>query len=304
MQAKCWLTAGALMLSSAAAAQPSLEELARSQIKRTHVAGSVWMIEGLGGNIGVSAGEDGLLVIDDQYAGLAPKLKSALSELSPKPVRFVFNTHFHGDHTGGNEALAESGAQIVAHDNVRKRLSTQTVLGMLKISPQKAWPVITFDEEVEFHLNGDDIRVTHLPNAHTDGDCAVQFLKADVLHTGDTFVWPRFPIIDYASGGTLNGYVRAQERMLTLVGPHTKIIPGHGPLADRAALQATHDALAKIRDRIVALADQGKSLDEIKAAKPTAEMNAKWGSGPVKVDEFVDMAYRGYLAEKKAATPR
>jgi cyclase len=292
-------------------AGPGPEELAKAQVKVTQVSGSAWMIEGLGGNVGVSVGDDGLLLIDGQYAGMMPKLKAALEKVSPKPVRFLVNTHWHPDHTDANAAWAQAGAIIVAHDNVRKRLSTDQNLPILgakfSAAPPKAWPVITFDDEIEFHWNGDDLHIVNLPNAHTDGDAVVYFPKADVIHAGDLFFNKAYPIVDYDSGGTLDGLLRAQEKMLAMAGPKTKIIPGHGPLADKAALQSAHDLLLKLRDRIAAMVDQGKSLAEVKAAKPTADVDAQWGNGFVKPDMFVDMAYKAYAAEKqqgKGAQPK
>jgi cyclase len=303
------VAAAAGLLLAAAAADKNAHsgsgepDFSKVQMKSTQVSGNVWMMEGMGGNIGVLAGDDGLLVIDDQFAPLAQKIQAALKEISLKPVRFLFNTHWHGDHTGGNLAMAEAGAIIVAQDNVRKRLSTEQVIALhggrkVPAAPAKAWPVVTLDDEIEFHLNGEDVRVLYVPAAHTDGDCIVHFPKADVIHTGDVFT-AGFPILDYGSGGTLDGYIQAEEKVLSLAGPSTKIIPGHGGVADKAAVQAKHDATVKLRDRIVAMIDQGKTLAQIKAAKPTAEVDAKWTTDFVKPDLFVEMAYNGYLAEKK-----
>jgi cyclase len=291
-------------LALAAAAEKG-PDFSKVQMKPTHVAGPVWMIEGAGGNIGVLAGDDGVLVVDSQFADVADKVKAAIGGISPKPVRFLFNTHWHGDHTGGNLAMAEAGAVIIGHDNVLKRLSAEQTLaafGNRKVpaAPVKARPVITLGDDIAFHLDGEDIRVLYVPGAHTDGDCIVTFPKADVIHSGDVFITAGFPIIDYSSGGTLDGYIQAQEKILSLAGPGTQIIPGHGTLSDKATVQATHDAIVKMRDRIVAMVDQGKTVAQIKAAKPTAEMDAKWGNGMVKGDAFVDMAYNGYVNEKKA----
>jgi len=296
--------AGGLVAATEKATQRAEPDFSKVELKATHLSESVWMVEGMGGNIGVCAGDDGVFVIDDQFAPLAPKVKAAISGISPKPVRFLFNTHWHGDHTGGNLAMGEAGAVIVAHDNVRQRLSTDQVIAAfggrrVPASPTKALPVVTFKDGVSFHLNGDDIEVIHLPAAHTDGDSAVHFVKADVIHTGDTLVNGGYPIFDYSSGGTIDGYLRAQEKVLSIAGPKTKIIPGHGALTDKAGLQLAHDTLQKLRDRIVGLVDQGKTLAEVQAAKPTAEVESKWGTGMVKGDLFVDMAYNSYLAEKK-----
>jgi glyoxylase-like metal-dependent hydrolase (beta-lactamase superfamily II) len=267
------------------------------EVKTTAVAGSVSMLEGEGGNIGVSVGDDGVFIVDDEFAVLAPKIKAALARLSPKPVRFVFNTHWHGDHTGANEAMATAGAIIVAHDNVRKRLSTAQFMEFLNQvvppSPPKALPVITFNDEVSFHLNGDDIHVLHVPNAHTDGDAIVYFTKADVVHMGDVFFTNgSYPLIDFSTGGTIDGYIAALEKMLGVIGQKTKIIPGHGHLSDKAALQRTHDMVKDIRDAVAKLAAGGKSLAQVIAAHPTARWDAEWGHGYIKPEMFVTMIYK------------
>jgi glyoxylase-like metal-dependent hydrolase (beta-lactamase superfamily II) len=275
--------------------------LAQVQIKTTKVAGSTWMLEGSGGNIGVTAGPDGVFLIDDQFAPLAPKIQAAIAQISKRPLRFIFNTHWHGDHTGGNEALAGTGALIVAHDNVRKRMSHDQRSDLAKAfgrpetipaSPAKALPVITFSEEVTFHLNEDEIHVVHVAAAHTDGDAIIHFTRANVLHAGDVFINGGYPIIDLSSGGTIDGYIAAQERLLALVDEHTKIIPGHGPLGDRAALKRTHDMIVAARAAIAKAAQGGKrSLEEVIAAKPTAPWDAEWAS-LIKPDLFVTMVYK------------
>ena len=284
----------ALVPAIAFAQMPDPEKV---QVKATPVAGSVTMLEGAGGNIGVSAGDDGVFVIDDQFAPLAPKLKAAIAKISTKPLRFIFNTHWHGDHTGGNEAMAGAGALIVAHDNVRKRMSAEQVMevfgGMhIPPSPQKALPVVTFNDEVTFHLNGDEIHVVHVANAHTDGDAIVHFKKANVVHMGDTFINGGYPVIDFSTGGTVDGYLAAQEKVLQIIGPETKLIPGHGPLGDKAALQKTHDMIKEVRDAVAKAAAGGKTLDQVKAAKPTAKWDAEWGKGFVNGDLVTTMIYK------------
>ncbi len=282
----------------------AMPDFTKVEIKTHKIAGSVSMLEGAGGNIGVSAGDDGLFVIDDQFAPLAPKIKAALAQISKKPLRFVFNTHWHGDHTGGNQPLAEAGALIVAHDNVRKRMSVDQFIEAFSIkmpaAPPRALPVVTFSEEVTFHLNGDEIYVFHVPNAHTDGDAIIHFRKANVLHAGDTFINGSYPVIDFSTGGSVDGYIAAQEKMLATVDDATKIIPGHGPLGDKAALKSAHDMLVKVRDKIARLAAQKKTLAEVKAAKPTAEFDAEWSKGFIQPDMLVEMVYRS-LGPGKAA---
>ncbi len=254
------------------------------------------MLEGNGGNIGVSYGEDGVLLIDDQFAPLSAKIRTAVAALSKKPVRFVFNTHWHGDHTGGNEPMAEAGALIVAHDNVRKRLSVEQFISLFdqKIppSPAKALPVVTFSTTVAFHINGDDIEAVHLPAAHTDGDAVLRFRKANVIHAGDCFVNGRYPVIDVDSGGSVDGLIAAQQRIVEMADGQTKIIPGHGPLGDKASVQAAHHMLQTVRDRVHKLLAQRKSVDEIKAAKPTADFEDQWGKGAIKGEMLVQMIAR------------
>jgi glyoxylase-like metal-dependent hydrolase (beta-lactamase superfamily II) len=273
-----------------------LPDPAKTEIKTTPVAGSVSMLEGAGGNIGVSAGDDGVFVIDDQFAPMAPKIKAAVAKISPKPLRFIFNTHWHGDHTGANEAMSGSGALIVAHDNVRKRMSVEQVMeafGGRKVppSPRNALPVVTFNDEVTFHLNGDEIHVFHVASAHTDGDAIVHFKKANVVHMGDTFINGHYPVIDFSTGGTIDGYLAAQEKVLSLVDAATLIIPGHGPLGDKAALQKTHDFIKDLRDA-VAKAAAGKTLEETIAAKPTAKWDAQFSSSFMKPEVIVTMIYK------------
>jgi glyoxylase-like metal-dependent hydrolase (beta-lactamase superfamily II) len=267
------------------------------QVKATPVAGSVTMLEGAGGNIGVSAGDDGVFVIDDQFAPLAPKIKAAIAKISTKPLRFIFNTHWHGDHTGGNEAMAGAGALIVAHDNTRKRMSAEQVMeafGGKRIppSPPKALPVVTFNDEVTFHLNGDEIHVFHVANAHTDGDAIVHFRKANVVHMGDTFINGGYPVIDFSTGGSIDGLLAAQAKVLSMIDANTKLIPGHGPIGDKSTLQKTHDMIKQVRDAVAKAAAGGKTLEQVKAAKPTAKWDAEWGKGFVNGDLVTLMIYK------------
>jgi glyoxylase-like metal-dependent hydrolase (beta-lactamase superfamily II) len=210
-------------------------------------------------------------------------------------VRFVVNTHWHGDHTGGNENMGKAGALIVAHENVRVRMSREHFMAAFgrKIppSPEAALPVVTFTDAVTFHWNGDEIRVHHVPPAHTDGDSIVHFVKADVVHMGDVFFNGGYPFIDTSSGGRVDGVIAAADRVLAAVGEKTRIIPGHGPLATKADLQAYRDVVKTLRDRIATLKAEGKSRDEVIAAKPTADHDAKWGGGFMKGDTFTGLVY-------------
>jgi cyclase len=215
--------------------------------------------------------------------------------VTSNPVRFVLNTHWHFDHTGGNENLGKAGAIIVAQENVRKRLSTDGFIGFLgmktKAEPSVALPVVTFRSDVKFHLNGEEIRAFHAPRAHTDGDTIVHFVKSDVIHTGDTFFNGLYPFVDTSSGGTVAGVLAAADRVLKLAGDRTKIIPGHGPLASKADLKTYRDMLAAVSGRITAQIKQGKKLEEVQASKPTAQFDATWGKGFLSPDKFVEMLY-------------
>ena len=275
------------------------------EVKVVPVAGGVSMLVGQGGNIGVTTGKDGTFLIDDQFAPLLPKIRAAVKTLGDQPIRFVVNTHFHGDHTGSNALLGESGVVIVAQDNVRRRLGLERVdPGTKQKTPPKppaAWPLITFADSVAFHLNGDDVDVIHVPAAHTDGDSIIRFKKANVIHMGDTFFNGNYPFIDVDSGGSIDGVIAAADRALSLSDAGTKLIPGHGPLGTKADLQTYRNLLATVRDRVKALVSQGKTLDEIVAAKPTAQWDATWGKGFMGPDVFVSFVHRS-LTEKPAGT--
>jgi glyoxylase-like metal-dependent hydrolase (beta-lactamase superfamily II) len=253
------------------------------------------MLVGAGGNIGLSVGPDAVFVIDDQFAPLAPKIKEAIARISKKPVQFLLNTHFHYDHTGGNEAFGSDGALIVAHDNVRRRMSTDQLISFVgdtskqNASPKVALPVVTVAGDISFHLNGEQIYAFHVPRAHTDGDLVVQLRGSDVVHMGDTFFNGMYPFIDGSSGGTADGIVAAADRVLALASDKTKIIPGHGPLASKADLQAYRNMVATVTQRLKDLRRAGKTDEEIRAAKPTAEFDARFGGGFVKPDQFVQM---------------
>ena len=271
------------------------QDFSKVEVQSEKVADGVYMLKGAGGNIGLSIGPNGSLVIDDQYAPLSDKILAAIKALTPDPVRFVVNTHWHGDHTGGNENLARTGAFLVAHENVRKRMGSEQFIAMFNqkvpASPEAALPVVTFAEGVTFHWNGDEVRAFHVAPAHTDGDTVVQFVKADVVHMGDCFFNGNFPFIDTSSGGKVDGIVAAADRVLGGVTDKTKIIPGHGPVASKADLQAYRDTVKSVRDRVAKLKAEGKTKEAAVAAKPTAEFDAKWGQGFIKHDVFVGLVY-------------
>ena len=267
------------------------------KIETVPVATGIYMLTGEGGNIGVSIGRDGTLIIDDQYAPLAAKIGDALETLDGGSPRFVINTHWHGDHAGGNEAFAGSGAIIVAHQRVRQALQEERSIPLFDMhkppSPRAALPVVTFDEHLTLHWNDQDIDLRHAPAAHTDGDAIVHFRTADVLHMGDTFFNGFYPFIDVDSGGSIRGMIAAAEQGLALAGADTKIIPGHGPLANRADLVAYRDMLVAAEAMIGALRAAGKTPDEIVAARPTAELDAEWGDGFLAPDVWVRIVAGG-----------
>ena len=288
----------AVILAAPAFAQ---QDFSKVEIQTEKLADSVYMMTGAGGNLGVSVGEDGVFVIDDQFAPLTGKIQAAITKLSTKPVKFVLNTHWHFDHTGGNENLGKAGTVIVAQENVRKRLSKEGFIEFLgmktKAEPAIALPVVTFTRDISFQLNGDDIRAVHAPRAHTDGDTIVQFARSDVIHTGDTFFNGLYPFIDTSSGGTVAGVLAAADRVLKMAGDKTKIIPGHGPLATKADLKAYRDMLAAVSANVAGQVKQGKKLEEVVASKPTAQFDAAWGKGFLAPDKFVEMLY-GNLKKK------
>jgi len=264
------------------------------EIKTVAVGDGVWMLEGRGGNIGVSAGEDGVVLIDDQFAPLSDKIRAAVKSIVDQPIRFVLNTHWHGDHTGGNESLGGAGAVIVAHDNVRKQMSVEHLWQdrTIPAAPSGALPVVTFTQSVTFHLNGEQIHAIHVPTAHTDGDSMVHFPKANVLHMGDVFFNGMYPFIDTSTGGSVDGVIAAVGEALKIVDGETKIIAGHGPLSDREELLVYRDVLTKIRDAVAPLVEAGKSLEQIQEAKPTAEFDEVWGGGFIKPEQFVGIVYQ------------
>ena len=273
------------------------------QVRTVKVGDGVYMLQGAGGNIGVSVGSDGVILIDDQFAPLSDKIKAAVAALGG-PIRFLLNTHWHGDHTGGNENFAKSGVVIVAHENVRRRMGVEQFVAALNqrvpASPTGALPVVTFTDAVTFYLNGDSINVFHVAPAHTDGDAIIWFRRANVIHMGDTFFNGRYPLVDLSSGGSIDGMVGAADRVLAVADANTKIIPGHGPLGDRAALQAYRTMLATIRDRIRQAVTAGRTLEQVQAAKPTAEFDAVWGSGRITPTLFVEMLYTDLAARRRS----
>lgn len=289
---KTSLVIASLLVSSSLFAQ---QDFSKVEIRSQQVAGAIHMLTGAGGNIGVVVGDDGVFMIDDQYAPLTPKIQAAIAQLTDKPVRFVINTHWHGDHTGGNENMGAAGAIIVAHENVRVRMSSEQFNPWFKRttppSPRAALPVVTFGEGVTFHLNGQTIEASHVENAHTDGDSVIWFREANVVHTGDLFFNGFYPFIDTASGGSVNGIIAAVDQLLARVNASTKIIPGHGPLASVADLRAYREMLGTARDRLARLAQQGKTRQEVLELNPLGDLDAKWGKGFMNTEAFTSIAY-------------
>ena len=279
------VTAIAVCLCIAAWAQ---RDWARIKIKTTHVAGNIYMLEGAGGNIGVSVGPDGMLLVDDQFAPLAEKIRNALNELGEGPLKFLINTHFHGDHTGGNVIFGVE-AHIISHANVRKRLQ-------MKSPPQEALPVVTFNDSLSIHFNGEEIRVIHFPNSHTDGDSVIFFTGSNVVHTGDLFFSGRFPYVDLNSGGDVEGLIKHIEKFLAELPPNVKLIPGHGPLSDIDDLKTYHQTLLATTDLIRDQIEAGKSLEEIKAAGLPKKWRS-WGAGFISTGRWIEIVHRS-LAKK------
>jgi glyoxylase-like metal-dependent hydrolase (beta-lactamase superfamily II) len=253
------------------------------QVRATSLGRGVHVLFGAGGNIGLSVGDDAAFVVDDQFAPLTPKILAAIRAITTKPVKFVVNTHWHFDHTGGNENLGKAGALIVAHDNVRKRMSTEQFMAAMnrrvEASPREALPVVTFNDGVTFHINGDSVQVTHVPPAHTDGDALVHFLKANVIHMGDVFNNSGFPFVDLSSGGSVHGVIQAADRAYYLADEETRIVPGHGAVTDRRRLRQWRDAVAAVRDGVQREVRAGKSIEQILALNLAQPYAKEWPGG-------------------------
>jgi len=262
------------------------------EIKATQVSGPIHMLEGRGGNIGVSAGPDGILMVDDQYAPLAEKIRAALGKLGGDKPRFILNTHWHGDHTGGNPTFGRDGV-IIAHQNVRNRLATRQELFGKPVEPlaKEGLPVVTYENSVSLHFNGEEIRVVHFPNGHTDGDGVVFFTKSNVVHMGDLMFAGMFPFIDLEHGGDVDGFARNVEAVLKTLSPDAKIIPGHGPLSTPEDLKSFHKMLVETTAVVKKKIAAGKSLEEIQK-EGLPQTWAAWGNGFIKTPQWIETIHK------------
>ena len=283
----------AITISTVTAPVFAQQDFSKAEIKAEQLAPGVAVLFGVGGNIGVSYGEDGTILIDDQYAPLTPKIQAAVSALGAAPVKFLVNTHWHGDHSGGNENLGNAGAVIMAHDNVRVRMASnqKTVFGEVKASPKVALPVITYADGLKLHLNGEEVRVIHMPAGHTDGDSVIHWTKSNIIHMGDLFFFrATYPFVDGGSGGNVRGVVAAADKVLAIADDNTKIIPGHGAVATKADLLAYRNMVAEIIAKVEAGIKAGKSLDAIKAERPADGYGVN-PKGFITADRFVETVY-------------
>ena len=276
-----------------AAAPPP--DFSKVEIKTTNLGDNIYMLEGQGGNITVAVAKDGIIMVDGQYAPLHDKIKAAIEAISSKPIKYLINTHFHGDHTGGNELFAKDGVTVVSQVNVRNRLAAGTSNGLTGAktppAPPAALPSDTYTNFSKIRLEGRVADLRHIANAHTDGDTYVWFKTANVLSTGDTFTNGRYPNIDFANGGNIKGMIAATDAYLKLVNARTKIVPGHGPLADRAALLEYRTMLISAHDRMAKLVKEGKSEDDVVMAKPFADFDAKWAPTELASNNFIRVVY-------------
>jgi cyclase len=290
------LAAGLALTATPMLAQ---QDFSKVEIKVVPVSGSLYMLQGSGGNIGVSAGPDGILIIDDQYAPLAEKIRAALKGINPGKLKFVLNTHYHGDHTGGNPEFGPEAA-IIAQENVRKRLASGTMRRGEKVEPMTAagLPVITFEDAVSVHFNGEEIKAIHYPHGHTDGDSIIFFTRSNVVHMGDDFFTGRFPFVDLENGGSVQGLTENIAKVLSQIPAGAKVIPGHGPLSTVDDLKKYHGMLTATTETVRKAMEAGKTLEQIQAAGLGDEWK-DWGSGFIKTDVWIATIHDSLKAGKK-----
>jgi cyclase len=295
------LVAALALVPTLALAQP--QDFSKVQVKTAPVAGNVHMLTGEGGNIAVSVGPDGVLIVDDQFNPLAQKIKAAISKLGKGKLQYVLNTHWHFDHTGGNPTFGKEG-RIVAHDKVRMRLASEQKLfgNPIPPLPKEGLPVITFDNSMSLFFNGEEIRLTHYPAGHTDGDTVVHFMGSNVVHTGDQFVVDVFPFFDMENGGTVEGFISNLEKMIQTLPAGAKVIPGHGPLAGKEDMERSLAMLKEMTALVRSKRDAGKTLEQVKA-EGVPEKYKSWGNFFIKGEMFLEMLYKGLPPTQKAATP-
>jgi len=275
----CFIAVAAIAALSIPAGAQQVD-FSKIEIQTRSLGHGVYEMVGAGGNLGALAGDDGILMVDTEFAPLAEKIQAAAAKLSDKPIKYVVDTHWHGDHIGGNAPMAKAGAAIVSHENVRLRMEKGQYQARFNVTvppaAADALPNITYQDELNLNFDGESVRIVHMPAAHTDGDSVVFFTNANVVHVGDVYRNTGYPFIDLGSGGTLAGTIAAYDKILSMIDGEAKIIPGHGPIAKKKDLQACRDMLVAVRDRVQALIDSGKSEDEIVAAKPTKAIDQKW----------------------------
>jgi cyclase len=290
---------GSLLLA-VVPAQAQQQDFSKVEVKATPVAGSIYLLQGAGGNIAASVGEDGIVLVDDEFAPLAPKIAAALKSLgiTDKPVRYVINTHYHFDHTGGNAPFAGEGSTVIAHDNVRTRLIIGGTIGnggsikmTGKPADKAALPVITFDHDVSVHLNGEDIRALHFPAGHTDGDAVIFFPKANVVHMGDDYVRYGFPFIDVDAGGSVDGMIKACEAVIATLPPDVKVIPGHGELSNLEELREYARMLKETSAVVAKALKAGKSLEQMKKDQVLAPWSKRYSGDFISTDAFIETLY-------------
>jgi glyoxylase-like metal-dependent hydrolase (beta-lactamase superfamily II) len=292
---------GVILLGVVAATPALAQDFDAVEIRTTDLGDGIYMLQGAGGNLGLTVGEDGGFLIDDDYAPLGPKIRAAIAAITDQPVKYLINTHWHGDHAGSNELFGEAGTIIIAHDNVRTRLQSGAdggALGTIPPAPDAALPIVTFSEALTLHLNGHELHAIHAPAAHTDGDVVIYFEDVNVVHMGDVFFNGRYPFIDAGSGGSLDGFIAAQEAVLGRIDDRTKIIPGHGPLASKADLKGAVAMLKTVRSRVAALIAAGGSEDDVVAKIDLADLNPDWAWQFINGELMTRQVYR----ELSAAT--